>query len=154
MSEIASNSKDNPIVLENKPTSEVGQLIEYKHNQDETFPIENFLLAFFITIIIEIFVAAIYFLIKKISLFSLRWIFYANFITVPLFWFLAYKYNFSITPYFIGELIIVLFEAVFIKTFIKQLRWQDALILSIAMNIASYFIGNILIFVLGAQFWQ
>lgn len=101
-------------------------------------------IALCITVIVETVVALIYVVISKLSYKLLAWVLLVNTLSLPLLWITAYYNKISNDVFlWIAEIIIVLFEAWFIRKMFKQLlTWKATLILSIVMNTASYFIGD------------
>jgi hypothetical protein len=101
----------------------------------------SFLIWFLSAILLEIVIAGIFFKIKKIPRLYLRYVIYENFISIPIFWILCGQNNSSYIVLF-DEIIITLFEGAFLMFFIKQLNWRSAIAISVAMNLASFFLGS------------
>ncbi len=105
----------------------------------------QFLKSFFLTVILESIVALIYVSIRKISRKTIGLVLLGNIISLPIFWFIDYKLYLSFPAYFFSEIIIVIFEAMFIKLVFKEISWKDIFILSLLMNIASLFLGEFIL---------
>lgn len=150
------NSRYDVIVDNDKLT--IGTL-PFSPNYPVLFPqynIKNFLLAFFLTIIIELIVGLIFIIKKRLPKKILLIILFGNFITIPLIWFLLPKIfsflypDFIIIENFINELIVILIEAFIIYYFCKNyISWKTASVLSIIINLISWIIGGIVEYIVG-----
>ena len=107
-------------------------------------PLKDYLLAFFITLILEILTGLIYFKRKKISSINIWIIALCNLITHPLLWCTCAKIGWyrGLVP---GELVVVIFEAIFIWLFLsKHLTLRQCFRLSAYVNIVSLLLGGFL----------
>lgn len=112
-----------------------------------------------ITIILELLVALIYLSVEKLPKRILWSVLLGNFISLPLFWFVLKKLImieeleiYSTVFLFVLELAVVVFEAVFIKRFNKEITYYQSFGLSILMNLVSFFVGNLILFVMADIF--
>ena len=104
----------------------------------------SFLLAFFITIILELLVSLIFVSIKKLPKRILANVLLVNMITLPIVWFLFPLLGFSgVVVIILSEIFAFLFEAYFIYFLGKQfISFKQSAALSILNNSVSLFIGG------------
>jgi len=116
--------------------------------------VTSFVLAFFITIILELLVALIFVSIKNIPKKLLVFVLLANVITLPMVWFLFPLIN-ATGPIVIilSEVFAVSFEAFFFYIFGRQIiSLKQSMILSVVNNSVSLFIGGFIYFVVAFIF--
>jgi len=102
-----------------------------------------FLGALAITIILELMVAAVFVLRTKISKNILIYVVIANLISLPIVWFAFPLLGSSILVVLVSEIFAVIFEACFIFfTNKKVISIRNAFLLSIVMNLVSFFVGG------------
>ena len=95
------------------------------------------------TVFVELVVALIYLLVRKLPLRILLWVLVGNLLSVPVVWFVIPFLGLEPTPTtLLSELFAVVFEALFIYLFSrKRVSLSGIVILSLIMNAASYLIG-------------
>ena len=104
----------------------------------------NYFGTLFITILIEITVALLYFEKHKISPSNLRYIIYFNLATHPILWIISANMTGFKNGNLFGEPLVFIFEALLIYKYIKpRLTIRKSFWLSLEMNLASLIIGNI-----------
>jgi hypothetical protein len=104
-----------------------------------------FLIAFLVTLALELSVALIFVQFAKISKRILLFVFVANFISLPIVWFV---FPFLRTYYLViifSELFAFIFEAYFIFLFNKKhISLKQSFQLSLIINLCSFFIGELI----------
>lgn len=112
--------------------------------------ITQFFLAFFTTLIIEIFASLVFLSITKTKKKILIYVLLANIISIPIVWFLFGLLKPSLFTAFFSEIFAIVFEASFIYFLNKKINsFKKALLLSVIINIASLIIGGIFLVFLG-----
>lgn len=110
---------------------------------------KNYFTALIITLILELFIALIFFKLNTISYNNLIFIVVINLLTHPILWLISaniFGFYFGNT---FGELFVFLAEAVLLYYFIKPIiSKKNALKLSFQMNILSYIIGGLIYLIL------
>jgi hypothetical protein len=119
---------------------------------DASKQMKDFILALILTLVVELSTALIYInwneinrkrYLKKQKGIMLS-IFLANFISLPIVWFVFPLIGFNtLITIFLAEIFAIIFEGIFIYSINKKIfQIKNALILSMIMNIASLFIGG------------
>jgi hypothetical protein len=95
------------------------------------------------TVLIELVVALVYLLVRKLPLQILLWVLVGNLLSVPVVWFVIPFLGLEPTPTtLLSELFAVVFEALFVYWLSrKRISLGGIAILSLLMNAASYLIG-------------
>lgn len=107
------------------------------------YRLSGFLLAFFLTIIIELIVAFIYTRIHKTPSRLLKAVLLGNIISIPIMWFIYPLFKFIPYIYFAFEVVVITIESIIIFKMNKELiSKQEAFKLGIIMNIISIIIGG------------
>jgi hypothetical protein len=92
-----------------------------------------------ITLVLELFVALLFALIKKFSKLILVGVLIGNIISVPVLWLIVSRFYWTLFPM---EILAVIFEAWLIKMFgQKKLTWKMCLLISLIMNLVSFIFG-------------
>jgi len=121
----------------------VGGGMLWDHNARFTFL--HYFISLFITIVLELFVASLYFHKWKIPQRNLEFIVLCSLLTHPMFWFIGEKINWNGTFVASGEISIVFIEFFILVRFLKEMLPKEYLFLiSAAMNITSALIGGII----------
>lgn len=112
-------------------------------------PISNYILALFLTIIMELLFGFAFFLKHKINSKNILYILLVNLISHPALWLTcSYFIGWGINLLF-AEIIVTLFEAILLTFLIKpKLNFQASLRLSCIINSASFIFGGILYLIL------
>ena len=107
-------------------------------------PYLDYFIALTTTIILELLVVLVYFKRHKIDLSNLRFIIYCNLLTHPILWLISANIIGFSYGNLIGEPIVLIFEALYIRQFIRpNLTTRKSLWLSFQMNIVSFLLGGL-----------
>ena len=143
----------SPLLSNNDFSSYHHLLISEKDVEDIT-PIfktsySNYVALLLITILLELVVAFFFFRRYKIPMVSLKYVVYGNLITHPLLWIVAANFSGFMLGMLIGEPLVFIVEALFLKMFLKhKLKTKDLYWLSFLMNAVSFFLGSLVYFLI------
>jgi hypothetical protein len=108
----------------------------------------SFLMALFITIILETLCAFVFFIFLRISQKNLIYIMLVNIVSLPLVWYVfPALIPDIIISIFVGELFAFAAEAIMLQHLIKKLKKNQAWILSFVMNLLSFTVGGIVLII-------
>lgn len=137
-------SKDSGITVNN---------VMVVDNANSIFDTSFFVLmtiSFIATVILESVVVLVFFLLKKAPGRIFLALLIGNLLSVPFIWTIAGIFPFFTGFLYLAEIIVVIFEAWFIRLFgRKTLSWKMSLLISLIMNVASFIVGPYLIFLSG-----
>jgi hypothetical protein len=110
---------------------------------------KKYLIALFITILLELTVAFIYFWRNQMRFSNLQYIVYMNLLTHPILWIIAANLTGFTIGNLLGEPMVLIIEAFFLYKLIKpQLTIKKSLWLSFQMNFISFILGGLIYFIL------
>ena len=111
-----------------------------------TYP--NYFSALLTTIVLELFIALIYFKRHKIQLNKLRFIVYINLLTHPILWLVSANFTGFAIGNLIGEPLVIIFEGILLYKLIKPgLTIWKSIWLSFQMNAVSFILGGLIYFI-------